>query len=173
MIPYFPEHIFDGTHDFRPNLQEVRPPDRDDYIRLSKELQETQNFILTRLKNLEATPDVLSKLRMVYKKAENLEKNLEKYVTPAEMDTYIKGVETKLDRLIEKTSKLQKLLAKTNLEYSDLRERIQSIEDGWETDVTAFQRYNRGEYARLKQAVQESLDDLKKQLQSLKDILGS
>jgi septation ring formation regulator EzrA len=173
LIPYFPEHVFDGTYDQRPNLQEIRPPDYDDYIRLSKEISATQEFILTKLANLQAVPEALTKLQIVYQKAEKLEKRLENCATPDEMDSYINSVEAKLDKLIEKVTNLQKALARTTIEYSNLQERVETIEKGWETDVSAFQKYNRGEFARLKESVKNSLDELKKQIQSLKDILGS
>ena len=170
---YFPEHIFDGTHDKRTTLQEVRPPDYDDYIRLYREIQETQNFLLNKLENLQKVPDVLGLLQTVHQKAEKIEKKLKKSTIPEELDAYIKNVESKLEQSLEETKRLQRLLAKTSLEYSELEERIKIIEDGWQTDVTGFQKYNRGEYARFRQSVKDDLDALKKQILALKDILGS
>lgn len=173
MIPYFPEHIFDGTWDGRANLSEVRPPTYGDYVRLSKELQATQEFILSKLQNLQGVPAATEKLQDICQTAKKIEKKLEKSIIPDELDAYIKSVETKLEELLEKVQKLQKALARTNIEYLSLQGRTEKIEKGWETDVSAFQRYNRGEHARFKESVQNSIDDLKKQLLSLRDILGS
>jgi len=57
------------------------------------------------------------------------------------------------------------------LELITLNERVEKIESSWGTDVAGFQRYNRGEFARLKERVDSEVADLKQQLTALKDIL--
>lgn len=168
--PYFPAHIFNGTWSGRPNDYDMYPPTFFDYLKLSKELEATQKFILDNFKNLQAAPDSIRKLQEISEKAENIEKNLGKLATPEQLDSYIEGVECKLNSLIAKVDALQKTLAAIHLKYVDLSDRLTTIEKGWETDVAAFQRYNRGEFARLKEAVEKEIAELREHIKLLKDI---
>jgi len=166
----FPDKIFDGTHSGRENLSEIRPPDYQDYLKLSQELGAIQGFILQNLENLTAAPDTLSILASVEAKAKNIEEKLKNLATPDALDSYIRGVEVKLDKLLSKLVALQKSLAALHLANSSLDDRIGKIEKAWATDVTAFQRYNRGEFSRLKESIEHDIHELKTQIQTLRDI---
>jgi len=171
MTPYFPERIFDGTYDARPQLQEVRPPEYQDYIRLAKELQATQEFILRNFENLKAAPNTLADLARVSGEMEKIDKKLKNLATPEEFDAYINNVEARLNKVSKKLMALQKAVAKTSLDLVALEDRVKIIEESWEKDVSAFQRYNRGEFARLKEKVEKEVATLKDSIKRLKNIL--
>jgi len=170
LLPFFPEKVFDGTFSGRPNLSDVRPPGYHDYMKLAKEIEHTQRFILENFENLQSSPDLLGFFRDLEAKSEKINEKLENITPPDDLLAYIKDVERKTAVLDDRIHTLQRSLARAELSIGDLADRLETIESSWANDVTAFQRHNRGEYSRLKESVAAEIDDLRDRIKRLKDI---
>ena len=158
----FPEKVFDGTHQQRPDLAAIIPPEYVDYIILTRELAATQEYLLNLAQNNEIMPDLDGILKAAIKKIEAVQKDVKKVTPPARLKVRLGKLETKIKELDSR-----KAVASIRSEMASLRDTIDTnqlqvlrLQESFANEVKGFQNRMLNMFKKLEQEATDRLDDL-------------
>ncbi len=162
----FPKKVFDGTHQQRPEMSSVLPPEFIDYVILTREIAAAQEYILNLSQNVTVMPDLDGILKEAIEKIEKVQGDVKKVTPPARLKTRLGKLEDKVKEI-----DARKQLANTRSEIASLRDTVDTnqlqmlrLQEAFAKEVKGFQNRMLNMFKTLEQEATQRLNALEEKM---------
>lgn len=170
-MPTFPDAVWDGITDGRPDLDVVTAPSHNDWRLMLHELVAIQKYILNLSSNIEDMPNLGETIGGATAQVREMLVTLDELSPPAELKQDVRGLQRKLSDLNENQDNLRsgvkKLLLRTRtvealfkkLEVT-MAEQVEVIKHNVRNQLAAYEKLMRADNLKLQKQIDELHDAL-------------
>ncbi len=162
----FPDQVFDGLHDARPDSQTVSPPEAIDYWVLVRELASVQAYVQNLFQGVDIMPNLKGELEAALAQIDGVQAEIKRLTPPAKLRKQLVTLEQKLLELDNR-----KDVANLRSEVASLHDTITTnqlqglrLQESFAREVKGFQNRMLNMFKKMEKEFSSRLDALESKM---------
>jgi len=167
----FPNGIWNGITDARPDLAVVKPPTHNDWRLMLHELEAIQRYVLNLADNIDKMPNINEEIKDATAKVEKMQATLERVSPPWQLEGAVRGIRERLDTLLESHSKVKRGVKRLLLRTRTVEDLYKKLEEEVAQQFEVIRNQVRNQLASHSKETKARVEALQKQIEELHDAL--
>lgn len=167
----FPNGIWDGTTDGRPDLTVVQAPTHHDWRRMLHELEAVQRYVLSLSDNVQDMPSLGSSIQEAGERVETMLTILAELTPPVEMENEVKQIHEELGGLQRSHIRVKSGVKKLLVRMRSAMESHKNLETEVSAQIEAVRHNIRNQLASHTKQIEIKQRALQKQINELHEAL--